>query len=98
MTKEMSKREQRVVRRLERRKFRRDLICTEVRANDGYFAQLRGKSRHDMTRLAERHELQRVRITTKRETRQRLAAMTPKERAKARELGQRQFQKHEVTL
>lgn len=91
--KEMTKRQVRVIKRLARRRFRRDLICTEVRANDGAYANLRGHRRNTMRVLAEQHELQRARIKKKRETRQRLAAMTPKQRREAREAGQRQFQK-----
>jgi hypothetical protein len=94
--KEMKKKQARVERRLKRRAEKRDLICLEVRANDGAYSNLRGTARNRMRMQAERMEIQKVRIAKKRETRQRFAAMKPKDRAKARQLGQKQFHSNPV--
>lgn len=88
----MTKRQARVEKRLKRRAFQRDLICIQVRTNDDAYPNLSGAGRNRMRMQAEQMEIQKKRIEKKRETRRRLAAMTPKERAKARAAGKRQFQ------
>lgn len=93
----MSKKGDQVAKRLARRASRRDLVCLEVRANDGAYLNLRGLARNRMRMQAEQMEIQKARIEKKRETRRRLAAMKPKDRDKARQLGQKQFHNPSLT-
>jgi hypothetical protein len=78
-------------RRLRKRAERRDYVCLVVRANDGEYRRMSGMARTMMRSRAELFEIQREQIRDKRETRQRLAKMSAKERRAAREAGQKQF-------